>query len=179
MPSSALNVLMARLADVDELIVAHAQVGGTGPGFRSGVASLNRAGIVLSVAALEGYVEALFEECLTVLVRAPADTMDGLRGITVARFHNPNVDNVRQLFRHLGITNIWDGISWRNCSNRFVRARLDLLVRQRHEIAHGQGPVVHLSEVREARSLVERIGQRLDAKAALAAAVLTGQPRPW
>jgi hypothetical protein len=179
MPSSALNVLMARLADVDELIAAHAQVGGTGPGFRFGVASLNRAGIVLSVAALESYVEALFEECLAVLVQAPADTMDGLRGITVARFHNPNADNVRQLFRHLGITNIWDGISWRNCSNRFVRARLDLLVLLRHEVAHGQGPVVHLSEVREARGLVERISQRLDTNAALAVAVLTGQPRPW
>jgi len=65
MPSRAFDTLQTRLADVDDLLNAHAVVGGTEPGRRRGLAGLNRSAVVMLCAHLEGYVEDLFSEALT------------------------------------------------------------------------------------------------------------------
>lgn len=62
MPSRSLRRLQTRLRDVDQLLHSHTIIGGTGRGRRWNLESLNRAGLVLCTAHLEGFLEDLFEE---------------------------------------------------------------------------------------------------------------------
>ena len=62
MPSRSLRKLVTRLRDIEQLLENHTIIGGTGRGRRWNLESLNRAGLVLCSAHLEGFVEDLFEE---------------------------------------------------------------------------------------------------------------------
>jgi hypothetical protein len=67
MPSKAYASLAGRLADINELMKAHRAVGGKQVGRRFQVVALNRAGVVLLSAHLEGFIENLVEECIELL----------------------------------------------------------------------------------------------------------------
>ena len=68
MPSNALSVhLNQLLGDATELDTIHSQLRTGLPGRQFGLASLNRAAVVISVSAWESYVEELMRESLAAL----------------------------------------------------------------------------------------------------------------
>lgn len=67
MPSKALENLAGRLNDIDQLLKAHKAVAGGKVGRAYEVAALNRAGVVLLSAHLEGFIEDLVKECVSLL----------------------------------------------------------------------------------------------------------------
>lgn len=67
MPSKALQSLTTRLNDIAELLKAHRKVSGDKVGRKYEVAALNRAGLVLLSAHLEGFIENLVEECVSLM----------------------------------------------------------------------------------------------------------------
>ena len=68
LPSNAFSVhLKALLLDADELNGIHRQLRTGGPGRQYGLASLNRAAVVMSVSAWESYVEELMRESVQAL----------------------------------------------------------------------------------------------------------------
>ena len=72
MPSNALSVHLEQLLeDADELADIHYQLRTGKAGRQFGLASLNRASVVMSVSAWESYVEELLREAVQVL-RPPA-----------------------------------------------------------------------------------------------------------
>ena len=68
MPSNALSVHLDQLlTDATELDTIHTQLRTGLPGRQYGLASLNRAAVVISVSAWESYVEELMRESLEAL----------------------------------------------------------------------------------------------------------------
>lgn len=66
MPSESLDLLNTRLEDIDQIKAAHdAAAGGRRVGRRWNTESLNRAAIVLLASHFEGFLEDLFQECVT------------------------------------------------------------------------------------------------------------------
>ena len=106
-------------------------------GYRQGE-SLNRSCMVMLSALLQGYIENVF-------VAASARAMPRLARSgaveqyrrTFRRWGNPSPANIVALFQRIGITDVLDGLSWRNCANQTVRSRLDHLNQIRNGIAHG------------------------------------------
>lgn len=84
---------------------------------------------------------------------------------------NPNPDNMTRLFLRLGIEDVLDGLSWRNCTNETVRRKLNHLNQLRNDIAHGNavlrvdGREVQLrqSMVTNYRNFAEQFGNRFEA----------------
>jgi hypothetical protein len=69
LPSNAFTVhLRQMLEDAVELDDAHTQLRTGAPGRQYGIASLNRAAVVLSVSAWESYIEELMRESLQALL---------------------------------------------------------------------------------------------------------------
>ena len=67
MPSNALAALASRLVDVDQLMAAHAAVGGDKRGRRYEVVGLNRAAVLMLSAHFEGYIEDVMREALAAI----------------------------------------------------------------------------------------------------------------
>lgn len=106
MPSQARIDLNARLADVDELVKAHGLVTGGRvgrPAQRQG-AAVTRAGIVLLAAAMEAFVEDLYEEAAKLLwPNASAADRKALFNDTSRRLNNADVRKTELLFFNLGL----------------------------------------------------------------------------
>jgi hypothetical protein len=162
---------------VDELIaVRRRQHGGLrgAPvivgGYREGE-SLNRSCIVMLSALIQGFVEDVFVTVSTQVLRKLADA-DALRKYrtTFNRWGNPNPENLIALFARIGIEDVLDGLSWRNCVNPTVRSRLRNLNQLRNDIAHGHqelkvdGTVVSLSlaHANGYRDFAEQFGVRFE-----------------
>jgi hypothetical protein len=160
MPSRAFNKLQTRLSDVDDLLNAHAAVGGKEPGRRRGLAGLNRAAVVMLCAHLEGYVEDLFGEAL----KKMHPRLDDAR--LVSRFHNPWPAEIDSLFATIGLADA-SKLSWRRAGAKAVVTNLNDLVRTRNKIAHGATDVeVSKATVTRFRKYVEGFAQGLDDKVA-------------
>jgi len=100
-PSSALNDFLQNLNVVDEILTA-----APGPGRpRKGHAgAVVKGGLVHLTAALEAYVEALFEEAVAALW--PGWTGARYKKLfesTTERFHNAHQDNTNRLFFNVGL----------------------------------------------------------------------------
>lgn len=157
MPSHALSALTERLTDVDQLMAAHATVGGSDRGRRFNVEGLNRAAILMLSAHFEGYLEDVMAEALAALNQQldPKPLTSG--------FHNPWPDRIDELFAFLGMSKPSRSISWQRAGNTAVRENLNKLVRTRNRLAHGTvGVQVNKSEVISLRKYVEGFAQRLD-----------------
>lgn len=152
MPSNAFSVHLDQLLiDAVELDTIHTQLRTGFPGRQYGLASLNRAAVVISVSAWESYVEELMRESLEALRPAapPLGNWPALSAYILGelnRFHTPHAQNVANLLnRCLGLPNVRTAWGWRNCTAAQAEGRLDSALDLRHEIAHGVNPrpVIH------------------------------------
>ena len=103
MPSNALSVHLDQLLrDATELDTIHTQLRTGLPGRQYGLASLNRAAVVISVSAWESYVEELMRESLQALrpLAPPMGNWPALSAFILGelgRFNTPNAQNVANL----------------------------------------------------------------------------------
>lgn len=173
MPSDALRALNSRLRDVDQLMAAHATVGGLDPGRRYDVEGLNRAAVLMLCGHLEGYVEDVMREALG-KVDQRIDAKPLLSG-----FHNPWPDRIDDLFVFIGMSKPCRAISWQKAGNKAVRDNLEQLVATRNRIAHGTtGVTVHKGDVTRYRGYVEGFAARFDALVRAQLRTLIGS-QPW
>lgn len=113
MPSNAITTHLSQLLlDAEELEEAHVSLRTGGPGRQYGLASLNRAAVVMSVSGWESYVEELMRESVQALRPAgPAlDPWPALSAYVISQvntFNTPNQANVERLIRNcVGLANI-------------------------------------------------------------------------
>jgi hypothetical protein len=158
---------------VDQLMNAHAAVGGKQRGRRFEVVGLNRAAILMLSAHFEGYLEDVMAEALSALnQQLDPKPLTG-------SFHNPWPDRIDDLFAFLGMNKPARNVSWRRASNQSVRSNLEKLVRTRNRLAHGTtGVTVYKSEVTSLRKYVEGFAQRFDGLVRVQVHALTGA-YPW
>ncbi len=148
--------------------LAHVQSVFSGPlrGRRWGMEALNRAGIVLLTAHLEGYVEDLFEEASKVIVSTVFDQnhydVDMFVSRAIARFGNPWPDQIDVLFALLGSKKVTDGIGWGGLPKKAIRDRLGDLIKLRNEIAHGERPSVTRKQLLQESRFVRQYAKNLD-----------------
>jgi hypothetical protein len=163
----------ARLTDVDQLMAAHAAVGGTQPGRRFDVEALNRASVLLLCAHFEGFLEDLMAEGLTAVNGSLDPTA------LTHSFHNPWPHRIDELFGFLGMRQASHAISWRNAANKTVRDNLSELVRTRNRLAHGTtGVRVYKFQVERFRRYIEGFAPRFDTLVRQRIRRLTGSD-PW
>jgi hypothetical protein len=147
LPSNAFSVhLQQLLRDAEELDDAHARLRTGQRGRQYGLASLNRATVVMSISAWESFVEELLRECLQAL-RPPAAPLGAWPALNayvlglLGRFHTPNAANVTNLIHSsLGLLDIRTSWGWQNCTALQAEQRLDQALTFRHQIAHGVNP---------------------------------------
>jgi hypothetical protein len=154
LPSNAFSIhLRQLLLDAEELDDAHIQLRTGNPGRQYGLASLNRAAVVMSVSAWESYVEELVRESVQALRPAapPLGAWPALHAYVMGllgNFNTPNPVNVERLIRNsLGLTDVHLSWSWRNCTSAQAVQRLTDVMTYRHQIAHGVNPrpIIHNS----------------------------------
>ena len=152
MPSNSFSIhLRQLLIDAEELDDVHTQLRTGNPGRQYGLASLNRAAVVMSVSAWESYIEELLREAIRALqpAIAPLGVWPALNAYAqgqLGRFHTPNQVNVERLFRDcLGLANVQHSWNWQNCNSVQAAQRLTDAMTLRHQIAHGVNPrpIIH------------------------------------
>jgi hypothetical protein len=146
-PSNAFMVhLQQVLQDAFELEDAHRRLSTGAPGRQRGLASLNRAAVVLSVAAWESYIEELMRDSLQALLPpgGPVGAWPALSAYVLSllgQFNTPDTKRVDILIqRCLGIPNVSTFWGWQNCTSAQAITRLEKALIHRHEIAHGVNP---------------------------------------
>ena len=147
MPSRAnTDVLEPLLSDVRDLIGAHEQ-GRTGRAGRQWhLAGLNRSIVVMAVSAWEAYVENVVIEAVNALrpQAGPPGSWPALKAsISTAkgRFNTPNPQNVKNFVQNgIGMPDITASWSWQRTTPVSARQRLEDVLTQRHQIAHGVHP---------------------------------------
>ncbi len=152
MPSNALTLHLSQLlADASELDTIHNQLRTGNPGRQYGLASLNRAAVVMSVSAWESYFEELMREALQALHPGslPLGAWPALNAYILGllgRFNTPNSQNIADLIqRCLSLTDVRLAWGWKNCTSAQAVAFLDDALSYRHQIAHGVNPrpIIH------------------------------------
>jgi hypothetical protein len=147
LPSNAFSVHLEQLLlDADQLADIHHRLRTGKPGRQVGLASLNRAIVVMSVSAWESYVEELLRE--VVLVLRPPTPPFGVWPALHAHvtgllntFNTPNAVNVERLIHNcLGLADVHLSWTWQNCTSTQAAQRLTIAMTYRHEIAHGVNP---------------------------------------
>lgn len=206
MSSNALNTMSNLLTHVNNLEAIHGALA-AGRGRRHRQDAIHRAGIVMSVAAWESYVEAVTLEALSVIspaAGAPAHAVMvhrlALRDANhrVKQFNTPNSENVRSLFQEHLDFDPWPLWSWvagtrRNWNSQQMRTRLNEWMRIRHCVAHGAalptdiamlrnthgGVSIRLEHLRECRDFVNHVGTQTDAGLSAHLAATYGMAAPW
>jgi len=152
--STVLEKFTEQLALVDQLISIHEKMQ-TGRGRRHEQDAIHRAGVVLSVAAWQAYVEKLLLEGLSTInssmldpgAPAPSWSLQTFNmrkaqiETSVKKFNTPNDVNVRNLFLEALGFNPWPVWAWQQGRRQWdaleVRNRTNTWVLVRHSIAHG------------------------------------------
>ena len=140
-----------------------------------------KGGLVHLTAALEAYVEGLFETAVRALWPGWSSARyKKLFDSTTERFHNAHEDNTNRLFFNLGISWVVDRVSWQGYGNARVKKLLADTYKDRGAIAHG-GSLSKLSlpKLRQRRDLIARYATELDRIVAHEIAARTGGPAPW
>lgn len=147
MASNAFSLHLAQLLrDAEELDDAHVRLRTGQRGRQYGLASLNRATVVMSMSAWESYIEELVRQSLEALrpVAAPLGPWPVINAsvrASLGRFNTPNAENVAELIRNsIGLPDIRDAWNWQNCTTAQARQRLNDALNFRHQIAHGVNP---------------------------------------
>ena len=188
MPSNALSVhLNQLLMDATELDTIHTQLKTGQPGRQYGLASLNRAAVVISVSAWESYIEELMRESLQALRPAvgPLGNWPALNAFILGelgRFNTPNAQNVTNLInRCLGLANVRTSWGWRNCTAAQAEALLDEALNHRHEIAHGVNPrpVIHNHYSNWLPGFIRRLARCTDGAVRNHLMATLGLANPW
>lgn len=188
MPSNALTLHLDQLLqDAMELNAIHTQLRTGNPGRQFGLASLNRAAVVISVSAWESYVEELMRESLHALrpAVAPLDPWPALNAFIlgeIGRFNTPNGQNVANLInRCLGLADVRITWSWRNCTSVQASTLLDEALAFRHEIAHGVNPrpVIHNAYSSWLPGFILRLARCTDRAVRQHLVAVSGVVNPW
>ncbi|WP_321499297.1 hypothetical protein [Breoghania sp.] len=100
--------------------------------------ALNRACVVMLTSAMQAYVGEVFVACSEkafgrVLTPDERKNYDS----TWSRWGNPSDKNIINLFRRLGINDVFDGLSWQGQSTPTLKKNLDKMNQVRNCIAHG------------------------------------------
>jgi hypothetical protein len=175
------------LLDADELNNAHAQLRTGAPGRQYGLASLNRAAIVMSVSAWESYVEELMREALQALRPpvAPLGSWPALSAYVLGllqRFNTPNPANVARLLNDcIGLADVRLSWGWRNCTSAQAVQRLTDAMDYRHQIAHGVNPrpVIHNHYSSQLPSFFRRLARCTDDAVRAHLVGVHGLAAPW
>ena len=164
--SNSLNAFTNQLGLVDQLITIHGRLQ-SGRGRRHQLDALHRAGVVLTVAAWQAYVEKVLAEGLDAIAadmatpaaaapRWSVHTFQMRRAAIlnlIKKFNTPDDVRVRDLFQDSIGFNPWTRWNWiqgrRNWSVQEVRDRTNGWVNIRHSIAHGFGLPVNLPWLRD------------------------------
>ena len=188
MPSNAFTMHLDQLLDdARELDAIHSQLRTGNPGRQFGLASLNRAAVVISVSAWESYVEELMRECLQALC-PPVPPMGNWPALNafilgeVGRFNTPNAGNVANMInRCLGLIDVRISWVWKNCTAAQAENLLDEALGHRHEIAHGVNPrpVIHNAYSRWLPGFIRRLANRTDQAVRHHLVTVNGLPNPW
>ncbi|TGS48521.1 MULTISPECIES: hypothetical protein [unclassified Mesorhizobium] len=165
---------------VDEVIQARKTLhGGTKgapikleDGVREGKA-LNSACIVMLSSALQAFVEDVFQACSEkAFGRKMTEAELKAYRATWSRWGNPSDTNIIQLFLRLGVTDVFDGLSWQGQTSTMLKKNLNRLNQVRNRIAHGQIIAVDgepfslaLSAISRWRNVASQFGQRFEAHA--------------
>lgn len=140
---------MALTGWVDQLVAIHTKLG-AGPGRRHNQEALYRAGVVMTVAAWESYVEDLLKESFDALKpsagagvgeRSTWALANNAAQTAAKKFNTPNAKNVADLFEeHLGIAVV---AAWSvktkaaTYTSEQSKSRINQWLDIRHKIAHG------------------------------------------
>ena len=171
MPSTAFSVHLEQLLlDAEELDDAHTELRTGSPGRQYGLASLNRAVVVMSVSAWESYVEELMRESLQALHPpvSPLGTWQVLNAYVMGllrSFNTPNRENVERLIRNtLGLADVHLSWTWQNCTSPQAVQRLTEAMNNRHQIAHGVNPrpIIHNHYSGQLPDFFRRLAGRTD-----------------
>ena len=188
MPSNAYAAhLEPLLDDAQELLNAHAALRTGARGRQYGLAALNRATVVMCVSAWEAFIEELVREALEAIRPSapPLGTWPALNASArgaIGRFNTPNTDQVRLLLSDsIGLPDIQNQWSWRNCSPAQARPRLQQAMDYRHEIAHGVNPrpVIHNQYSSRLPELFRSLGRCTDAAVRNYLVNTLGIANPW
>jgi hypothetical protein len=144
--ATALLEFETAMRDPQHLMEIHQDLN-PGPGRRVREIALNRACVVLSVAAWQAFVQDLAKAVLVDLEPPPGDPSRPQYRILKAmvmsatqRFSTPNSENTRELLMTVGF-DPWPHWTWRlgptTLSPTEVRDRLNAWLRVRHSVAHG------------------------------------------
>jgi len=186
--SNALSVHLDQLLrDATELDTIHTQLRTGLPGRQYGLASLNRAAVVISVSAWESYIEELVRESLEALRPAgPAvghwPALSAFILGELGRFNTPNAERVANLInRCLGLANVRTFWGWRNCTSAQAEVLLDEVLSLRHEIAHGVNPrpIIHNAYSKWLPGFVRRLARCTDDGVRHHLTTALGLVNPW
>ena len=190
MPSQARDNLNNRLGDVDQLLNAHtaitkfknaeaaaqrltgdlsqaanvfnALITDPGRGKPKEVDALNRAAYVLLTSHLQGFVDDLHKEVgLLIVGNNAAKPEDVVKMLGNSRA-NPHVGVINKMFAALGLYDVMDQLSWRNCNNKSMKKRLTTALETRNKIAHGAREGVTKANVKQLKDFVVLLADALD-----------------
>lgn len=139
-------ILPLSLALVDELIDARRNLHGGERGAPRRLVdgshegrALNRACVVMLTSAMQAYVGDVFLACSEkAFGRALSDSERTDYAKTWSRWGNPSDANIINLFRRLGIQDVFHDLSWQGQSTTTLKANLNKINQVRNKIAHGQ-----------------------------------------
>lgn len=206
MASQARENLNVRLCDVDQLINAHtaitkfknaeaaaqrltgdlsqaanvfnALVTDPGRGKPKEVDALNRAAYVLLTSHFQGFIDDLHKEVGLLIIGNNAANPDKVVKMLGNNRANPHDDVINRMFASLGLYDVMDQISWRNCNNKSVKNRLTTALRTRNKIAHGARESITKANVTQLKGFVVHFADELDAEVRIKAHPIIGR-YPW
>lgn len=206
MPSNARANLNMRLGDVDQLLNAHTAItkfknaeaaarsltGGLaqaanvfnalvtdpGRGKPKEVDALNRAAYVLLTAHFQGFVDDLHKEVGLKIIGTNAASPEDVVKLLGNNRANPHVNVINKMFASLGIYDVMDQISWRNCNNDSVKKRLTGALETRNKVAHGARERISKANVMQLKDFVVLLADALDTQVRTKAQQRLGSS-PW
>lgn len=183
MPSIPLTDFTARLGDVDEILQARDAIcppGAGRPAQRRGAAVL-RGAVVLLSAALEAYVEDVYDRAVDLLFAGqPNADRQALKNDTSGRMNNASPFKVNRLYFNVGMEWILQDpkLHWQKFNNQRVQETLGDIVTARNRIAHRAVHSVRKPTVVKWRTYAERMTRIFDEVVSDRIELRTGT-RPW
>jgi hypothetical protein len=176
---------------LDEIVTAHATVGGRGRGRRYATKEINHAYAVLLSSQFQRFCRDLHTESVDHIVRSLAPAT--LRPVVRATFlesrkldkGNPNPGNLGSDFGRLGL-NLWSTVIAQSPRNAARQSKLSYLADWRNAIAHhdldphalNPPPPLHLQHVKAWRSVCNALTAEFDGALRTHLATLVGHA-PW
>jgi HEPN superfamily RiboL-PSP-like protein len=168
-PSTARTQLSTRLADVERLVEVYRGLPGSNAKGRKRThgPAVTRAGFMLLYAALEAFVEELYEEAGNLIFSSlPAADRKALYDQTSEKLNTANVHKTNLLYFNLGIPWLLRDIRWQKFSNATFQAWLNRLVEVRGQIAHGRMPHLSFSQLSANRARLAKYAEVLERRVA-------------